>query len=39
MSDATYDLMIKAVGLSKEYDLKSHKVLGTEGRELRGQAR
>jgi len=27
MSDASSDLMIKAVGLSKEYDLKSHKVL------------
>ncbi|HEY3419703.1 MAG TPA: ABC transporter ATP-binding protein [Methanomassiliicoccales archaeon] len=27
MSDAVQDLAIKAVGLSKEYDLKSHKVL------------
>ena len=27
MSDATSDLMVKAVNLSKEYDLKSHKVL------------
>lgn len=27
MSDASQDIVIKAVGVSKEYDLKSHKVL------------